>query len=239
MTPDEIERYARHLVLRDVGGPGQAKLKAARVVVVGAGGLGSPVITYLAAAGVGTVVVVDDDGVSLSNLQRQILHGTPDVGLPKTDSAEAAVGRLNPHVRIVKEAMRLSADNAARLVAGANVVVDGVDNAATRAVLARACIDARVPLVSGAVAGFSGQVTTFAPNEDGPGYSDLYPDPTPYDLQEECAVAGILGVVTGVIGTLQANEALKIILGVGEPLYGRLLLFDARAASFDVIGYGR
>lgn len=244
MTPDEVERYARHLVLRDVGGPGQAKLKAARVVVVGAGGLGSPVITYLAAAGVGTIVVVDDDRVSLSNLQRQILYGTSDVGALKSNSAAAAVARLNPHVRLVEEATRLTHDNAAGLVEGADVVVDGVDNAVTRSVLAKVCEAARVPLVSGAVAGFSGQVTTFAPfsetgGEPRPRYSDLYPEPQSEALEEACAVAGILGVVTGVVGTLQANEALKLILGIGEPLYGRLLLFDARSASFDVIAYAR
>ena len=241
-SPDEIERYARHLVLGEVGGPGQQRLAAARVVVIGAGGLGSPAIAYLAAAGVGTLVVVDDDTVSLSNLQRQILHGTPDVGRAKTASAADAVARINPHVRLIAEPIRFTAAHS-ELLEGASVVIDGSDNAATRYALSDACFKARVPLVSGAVNGFDGQVTTLTPHErraDGtpwPSYRCLFPDPPPDALVDRCAEVGILGVVTGVIGTLQANEALKLILGIGEPLRGRLLMFDACSARFETIAY--
>ncbi len=242
-SPDEIERYARHLVLAGVGGPGQQALKAASVTVIGAGGLGSPVIAYLAAAGVGTIRVVDDDTVALSNLQRQIIHASDRVGEAKTASAAAAVQALNPHVAVVEERVRITADNAASLVAGATVVADGSDNAATRYVVSDACFHARVPLASAAVHGFDGHVTTLAPyaqQPDGtpnPTYRCLFPDPPPDAMVDECARHGILGAVTGVIGTLQANEVLKLILGIGEPLVGRLLLFDAKDARFETIAY--
>lgn len=244
LAPEEVERYARHLVLAEVGGPGQQRLRTARVLVVGAGGLGSPVIAYLAAAGVGTIGIVDDDTVSLSNLQRQILHGTADVGRPKVQSAADAVSRLNGHVEVIPLLERLTADTAGRLVAGWDVVADGSDNPATRYAVADACAAARVPLVSAAVSGFDGHVTTLAPWQEAageplPGYRDLFPDPPPDALVDPCARIGILGVVTGVIGTLQANEVLKLLLGIGEPLYGRLLLFDARESRFETIRYGR
>jgi adenylyltransferase/sulfurtransferase len=244
LTPPEIERYARHLVLADVGGPGQQRLKAARVLVVGAGGLGSPVVLYLAAAGVGTIGIVDDDTVSLSNLQRQVLHGTADIGRPKVASAADAVARINPHVAIVPIEGRLTEDSAEQLVQGWDVVADGSDNPATRYAVADACAAAGVPLVSAAVSGFDGHVTTLAPfrERDGvphPSYRDLFPDPPPDALVDPCARIGILGVVTGIVGTLQANEVLKLILGVGEPLLGRLLLFDARESRFETIRYGR
>lgn len=241
---DEIERYARHFVLGEVGGPGQQRLKSAHVVVIGAGGLGAPVIAYLAAAGVGRLTVVDDDTIALSNLQRQVIHRSSDVGRPKVDSAAAMVGALNPHVAVRPRAERLTGANAARLVAGAGVVVDGSDNAATRYVLSDACHHARVPLVSGAVSGWDGQLTTLTPYEarpDGtpwPTYRCLFPDPPPDAMEDACVRLGILGAVTGVIGTLQAGEALKLILGVGEPLRGRLLIYDAKAARFETIAYG-
>jgi adenylyltransferase/sulfurtransferase len=243
MTPEQIERYARHLVLSEVGGPGQARLQAARVLVIGAGGLGSPVIQYLAAAGVGTIVVVDDDDVALSNLQRQVLHGTPDIGRAKTDSAADAVARLNPNVRLSGHRARIDEANAARFVKGCDVVADGSDNSATRYAVADACCRAGVPLVSAAVNGFDGHLTTLTPHErrpDGtpwPTYRCLFPDPPPDGLVDECARTGILGVVPGVIGTLQANEVLKLILGIGTPLRGVLLLFDGRTTRFETIAY--
>ena len=241
-SPAEIERYARHLVLSDVGGPGQQKLKEATVAVIGAGGLGSPLIAYLAAAGVGTLRVIDDDAVSLSNLQRQILHGTPDIGRLKADSAADAVARLNPEVRVETYPVRFTAETAA-LLEGCTVVADGSDNAATRYAVSDAAFHARVPLVTAAVNGFDGHVTTLAPHESAPDgtpwptYRCLFPDPPPDALVDTCSATGILGVVTGVVGTIQATEVLKLILSVGEPLRGRLLLFDARDMRFDMIGY--
>ncbi|MEM9222370.1 MAG: HesA/MoeB/ThiF family protein [Pseudomonadota bacterium] len=241
----EIERYARHLVLPEVGGAGQQKLRGATVCVIGAGGLGSPLIVYLAAAGVGTIRIVDDDEVAVSNLQRQIAHGTPDVGRAKTESAADAVARLNPHVAVEKCSERITAENAAALIGGTTVVADGSDNAATRYVVADACEVACLPLVSAAVQGFSGHVTTLLPHgmrPDGarnPTYRCLFPDPPPDAMVDQCAREGILGAVTGVIGTLQANEILKLVLSVGEPLIGRLLLFDARDAHFETITYER
>lgn len=240
MSPDEVARYARHLVLAGVGGPGQQRLKAGTVLVVGAGGLGSPVIAYLAAAGVGTIRVADPDTVSLSNLQRQILHGTPDVGRRKTDSAADAVARLNPHVRLDARAVRFDAVSAADLLVGVDVVADGSDTPASRFSVADACAAARVPLVTAAVSGFDGHVTTLTPHEPPwPTYRDLFPDVHENATVDECVRLGILGVVTGVIGALQATEVLKLILGVGEPLRGRLLLFDARDMRFETILYGR
>ncbi|MCF3934291.1 HesA/MoeB/ThiF family protein [Acuticoccus sp. M5D2P5] len=242
-APEEVERYARHLVLNEVGGPGQAKLKAARVLVLGAGGLGTPVIQYLAAAGVGTLVLVDEDTVSLSNLQRQILYGVDDIGAPKVERAAAAVARLNPHVHVVTHQTRLDAQNAAALLAGCDIAVDGTDNAAARYDLSDAAFRAGIPLISAAVTGFDGQVTTFAPHltaPDGtpyPTYRCLYPEPPPDAFVDNCVANGILGVVTGVIGTIEANEVLKLILGIGEPLFETLLLFDARASRFETIRY--
>ncbi len=235
LNPDEIRRYARHIVLRGVGGDGQQKLKAARVLVVGAGGLGSPAIAYLAAAGVGTLGVVDHDTVSISNLQRQVIHQSAGVGLPKAESARAFVAGLNDHVAFVSHAERITADNAGRLMAGYDLVLDGTDNFGTRAVTATAAAAAGLPLVSGAVSMFDGQVTVFAPG--GPQFTDLYPEtPDEADLPA-CEVVGVLGAVTGVIGTLMAMEAIKLITGVGDPLVGRLLLYDGRAARFDEMTY--
>jgi molybdopterin/thiamine biosynthesis adenylyltransferase len=236
LSPEEIKRYSRHIVLRGVGGEGQQKLKAARVLVIGAGGLGSPAIAYLAAAGVGTLGVVDDDIVGLSNLQRQVIHRSADIGLTKAESAGRYVGALNAHVEFVPHIERLTAANAPRLLQGYHLVLDGTDNFGTRAVSADGARAAGLPLVSGAVSMFDGQVTVFAPG--GPQFRDLYPDtPDEADLPA-CEVVGVLGAVTGVIGTLMAMEAIKLITGVGEPLVGRLLLYDGRAARFDEMRYG-
>ena len=235
LSPDEARRYARHLVLRDVGGAGQQKLKAARVLVVGAGGLGSPVIAYLAAAGIGTLGVVDHDTVGLSNLQRQIIHRTQDEGVGKAANASSFVAALNPNVRFTAHATRLDATNADALLAGYDLVLDGTDDVATRRVVAEAAERRGVPLVSGAVSMWDGQVTVFAPG--GPTFGALYPvTPDAADLPS-CEAVGVLGPVTGVIGTLMAMEALKLITGAGEPLIGRLLLYDGRSARFTELGY--
>lgn len=235
LSPEEIKRYSRHIVLRGVGGDGQQKLKAARVLVVGAGGLGSPAIAYLAAAGVGTLGVVDHDTVSLSNLQRQVIHRSDGIGRPKAESAGDFVAALNDHVHFVPHVERATVDNVTRLLAGYDLVLDGTDNFGTRAIVAEAAQAAGVPLVSGAVSMFDGQVTVFMPG--GRTFRDLYPDtPDEADLPA-CEVVGVLGAVTGVIGTLMAMEAIKLITGVGEPLVGRLLLYDGRAASFTELAY--
>ena len=232
---DETRRYARHLVLRGIGGPGQQTLKAARVLVVGAGGLGSPVIAYLAAAGVGTIGVVDDDTVGISNLQRQVIHRTADVGRTKAESAGDFVGALNPHVTVIGHKLRLDAENAPGLIAGYDLVIDGTDNFPTRAATAEAVRAAGKILVSGAVSMFDGQVTVFAPG--GPQFTDLYPvTPDAEDLPS-CEAVGVLGAVTGVIGTLMAMEAIKIVTGMGDPLIGRLLIYDGRGARFSEVAY--
>ncbi|ESY24632.1 MULTISPECIES: molybdopterin-synthase adenylyltransferase MoeB [unclassified Mesorhizobium] len=245
LTDEELERYARHIVLPEIGGAGQQRLKRARVLVIGAGGLGAPVLEYLAAAGVGTLGIVDDDIVSLSNLQRQVIHATDTVGAAKTESAKAAIARINPHVAVELHDFRLTADNAAVLVARYDVVVDGSDNFETRYVVADACAAEKRPLVHAAVGRFDGSVTVLMPfgtGADGrpnPGYRDLFPEAPPEGLVPSCAVAGVVGALTGVIGTLQAMEAIKLITGIGEPLVGRLLLYDALSARFDTIRYKR
>ncbi|MCF1744012.1 HesA/MoeB/ThiF family protein [Paradevosia shaoguanensis] len=243
LTPEETRRYARHIVLKGVGGEGQQKLKAARVGVIGAGGLGSPVIAYLAAAGVGTLVIVDDDAVSLSNLQRQIVHRSGDIGRAKAESAEGFVATLNAHVEVLPVVARLDGGNAASVLAGCDVIVEGTDRFDSRLVAAGAGEALRVPVVSGAVSMFDGQVTVFAPHRQDasgrayPRFRDLYPDdPEEGDLPP-CEVVGVLGAVTGVIGTLMAMEAIKLITGLGEPLLGRLLLYDGRAARFTELAY--
>jgi molybdopterin/thiamine biosynthesis adenylyltransferase len=244
-SPDEIERYARHLVLPEVGGPGQQRLKAARVLVLGAGGLGAPLIQYLAAAGLGTIGIVDDDVVALSNLQRQVIHDTEAVGMPKVESARRAVARLNPHVRIETHALRLDAENADALISAYDVVADGTDNFETRFLAADRCAALGRPLVTAAVGRFDGSLTTllpFAADAEGvpnPGYRDLFPEPPPPGLLPACAEAGILGALTGILGSLQAAEVLKLVLGIGEPLVGRLLLVDALSMRFETIRYKR
>lgn len=242
-TDEELERYARHIVLAEIGGAGQQKLKHARVLVIGAGGLGAPVLEYLAAAGIGTLGVVDDDTVSLSNLQRQVIHGTDTIGVAKTDSAAAAVKRINPNVTVEPHRLRLTAEDAPALVARYDIVVDGSDNFETRYAVADACAQEKKPLVTAAVGRFDGSVTVLKPFEAdaggtrNPSYRDLFPEAPPEGLVPSCAVAGVVGALTGVIGTLQAMEAIKLITGAGEPLVGRLLLYDALSARFDTIRY--
>lgn len=242
-SPEEIERYARHIVLRDVGGPGQQKLKASSVLVVGAGGLGAPVLLYLAAAGVGRIVLVDDDEVSLSNLQRQVIHRTEDIGRPKVDSAREAVTALNPHVEMDLHRTRLTAENAMDLVTSADVVVDGSDNFATRYLVSDACALARRPLVTAALGTFDATLTTLRPHETGPDgqpnptYRCLFPEPPPPGTVAPCAEAGVLGALAGVAGSLAALEVIRAIVGFGEGLVGRLLMIDAHSMRFETLTY--
>jgi adenylyltransferase/sulfurtransferase len=243
VTPEELERYARHIVLREVGGPGQAALKRARVLVIGAGGLGAPLLLYLAAAGVGTLGVIDDDAVSLSNLQRQIIHGTPDLGAEKVASAAAAIARLNPHVTVEAHNLRLAADNALALIAGYDLVADGSDNFSTRYLVSDACFLAKRPLVTAAVGTFDGTLTTIRAHERGadgnpnPTYRCLFPEPPPAGAVPACAEAGILGALTGVVGSMMALEVIREIVGFGQGLTGRLLMIDARAMRFETLNY--
>jgi molybdopterin/thiamine biosynthesis adenylyltransferase len=244
LSSEEVERYARHIVLHGVGGPGQQKLKATRLLVIGAGGLGSPLIQYAAAAGIGTLGIVDDDRVSLSNLQRQVLHGTPDLDRLKVESAADAVARLNPHVRVETHVTRLTAENARELVRGYDIVADGSDNFATRYAAADACFFERKPLVTGAVGAFDASLTTLRPFETGadgkpnPTYRCLFPEPPPDGAVPACSEAGVLGALTGVVGAMMALEVVREITGFGEGLVGRLLLFDARSMRFDTLSYG-
>jgi molybdopterin/thiamine biosynthesis adenylyltransferase len=230
-SEEQINRYARHILLREVGGVGQEKLLKSKVLVIGAGGLGSPLILYLAAAGVGTIGVVDDDVVDLSNLQRQIAHSTDRIGQSKVDSAKAAVAAINPDVTVVAHNMRLTADNALTLIADYDIVADGSDNFPTRFLVNDACFFAKKTLVSAAVLRFDGQLSTFKPHAGGPCYRCLYPAAPPPGQIPSCDEAGVLGAVAGVLGTLQATEALKEIVGIGESMAGRLLIYDALAAA--------
>jgi molybdopterin/thiamine biosynthesis adenylyltransferase len=241
LTPEEIERYKRHLVLHEVGGAGQQKLKAAKVLIVGAGGLGSPVAMYLAAAGVGTLGIIDDDRVSLDNLQRQIIHDTERVGELKTESAAETVRRLNPHVKVELYSERLTARKAMEIISGYDIVADGSDNFDTRYLVNDACYLAKVPLVFAALGPFDGYVSTFKGFEkdaDGkpyPTYRCIFPEAPPPSTVANCAEVGILGAIAGVLGTLQATEVLKELLGVGDSLAGRLLIYDARACRFESV----
>ena len=228
LTREELARYARHLVLPEVGREGQERLKAARVLLVGAGGLGSPAALYLAAAGVGTLGIVDPDVVDVTNLQRQILHGTAGVGVPKVDSARARLADINPHVRVETGALRLTSANALEIVAGYDVVVDGSDNFPTRYLVNDACVFTGKPNVYGSVYRWEGQLSVFA-TEGGPCYRCLFREPPPPGLIPNCAEAGVFGALPGVIGAAQAMETVKLLLGVGEPLVGRLQIFDALA----------
>ena len=237
MTPQERERYARHILLREVGGQGQQKLLAARVLVIGAGGLGSPILSYLAAAGVGTIGIADDDKVALSNLQRQTIFRTEDVGRDKVEAAADAIARLNPHVKTHAHP-RITDQNAREIVAPYDLVVEGVDNFAARYALNRACLAEKKPLVSAAVGRFEGQLSTFKPfAQPGvlPCYRCLVPEEPPRDQQVNCAEEGVMGAVTGAMGTLAAMEALKELLSVGEGLAGRLMLYDGLAATFRTV----
>jgi molybdopterin-synthase adenylyltransferase len=243
-SKEEVERYARHIVLRDVGGPGQQKLKSARVLVIGAGGLGSPLIQYLAAAGVGEIGVVDDDEVSLSNLQRQVLHGTSDIGRSKVESAGDAVTRLNPNVKFSAFKMRLNAANAEGLIRGFDLVADGSDNFETRYLVADTCFYEKKPLVTAAVGAFDGSLTTLRPfekaanGEPNPTYRCLFPAPPPPGTVPACAEAGVLGALTGLLGTMMALEVIREIVGFGEGLVGRLVLVDAMSMRFETLTYG-
>ena len=234
-TEDEIHRYARHILLAEVGGIGQAKLRAARVLVIGAGGLGSPLVLYLAAAGIGTIGIVDDDHVDLSNLQRQVAHTTARIGAPKTESAAAAAQAINPGVRIEAYPTRLTAANARALIRGYDIICDGTDNFATRFLVSDACVLEKRTLVSAAVLRFEGQLSVFKPHTGGPCYRCLYAEPPPPGVVPTCSEAGVLGAVTGVMGTLQATEVLKEILEIGETLSGRLLVWDALATRFRLV----
>jgi adenylyltransferase/sulfurtransferase len=243
LNPSELERYARHIVLREVGGPGQAKLKAARVLVIGAGGLGAPVLLYLAAAGVGAIGIVDDDIVSLSNLQRQVIHTTPDLGLRKVDSAEAAIEKLNPHVKVETHMTRLDATNALDLIGSYDVIADGSDNFATRYLVSDACYFAGKPLVTAAMGVFDGSLTTIRAHENdangvrNPTYRCLFPEPPPPGTIPACAEAGILGALPGMLGSMMALEVMREIVRFGEGLVGRLLMVDARSMRFETLSY--
>lgn len=238
LSDEELERYARHVVLREVGGPGQAKLKAAKVLLVGAGGLGSPVLLYLAAAGVGTIGVADFDAVSLSNLQRQIAYRTCDIGLPKTESAARAAHAINPNVRIETHNERIGVANVLDIIANYDIVADGSDNFPTRFLLNDACYFARKTLVSAAVTEFDGQLSTYRAFDSSgswPCYRCLFPHPPPPGTVPSCSEAGVLGAAAGVMGTLQALEILKEVLGIGQSLAGRLLIYDALDTRFRTV----
>ncbi len=243
LSPQELERYARHIVLHEVGGPGQAALKRSRVLVIGAGGLGAPALLYLAAAGVGAIGIVDDDKVALSNLQRQVIHATPEVGNLKVETAASAIRRLNPHVTVEPHALRLVAANALDLVRGYDIVADGSDNFATRYLVADACFLAKKPLVTAAVGIFDGTLTTLRAHERGgdgrpnPTYRCLFPEPPPPGSVPVCAEAGILGALTGVLGSMMALEVIREIVGFGEGLVGRLVMVDARSMRFETLAY--
>jgi adenylyltransferase/sulfurtransferase len=244
LSAQEIQRYKRHLLLKEVGGAGQQTLKNARVLVIGAGGLGSPLILYLAAAGIGQIGIIDSDRVSLDNLQRQIVHDTKSVGRSKTKSAAETIERLNPQVETRLYTTRLVAENALGIIGGYDIVADGSDNFATRYLVNDACYFAKVPLVFAAVGPFDGHLTTFRAFESDdagnprPSYRCLFPEPPPEGTVAPCSEAGILGAVAGVIGTLAAVEVVKELLGLGESLVGRLLLYDALQARFSTVAYG-
>ncbi len=230
LTPEQRERYSRHLLLPEVGLEGQMRLLDAKVLLLGAGGLGSPAALYLAAAGVGTLGIVDNDVVDVSNLQRQVIHSTDRVGVPKVDSAEETINALNPDVNVVKHALRLGPENIMDVLPGYDIVVDGLDNFPTRYLLNDASVRLRIPVVSAAILGFEGQLSVFKPY-DGPCYRCLFPVPPPAELAPSCGANGVLGVLPGTMGLLQATEVIKLILDEGETLIGRLLMYDALAAT--------
>jgi molybdopterin/thiamine biosynthesis adenylyltransferase/rhodanese-related sulfurtransferase len=231
LTPEQQERYSRHLLVPEVGSEGQQKLLDAKVLLIGAGGLGSPAALYLAAAGVGTLGIVDDDDVDLTNLQRQVIHTTERIGEPKVESARKTIEALNPDVEVIGYQTRLDRDNVLDLIRDYDVIVDGADNFPTRYLLNDAAVRERKPVVHASILGFDGQLTVFKPYE-GPCYRCLYPQPPPADLAPSCGANGVLGVLPGVMGLLQANETIKLIIEQGEPLVGRLLLFEALTTQF-------
>jgi sulfur-carrier protein adenylyltransferase/sulfurtransferase len=230
LTAEQRDRYSRHVLVPEVGLEGQLKLLDAKVLLLGAGGLGAPTALYLAAAGVGTLGIVDDDVVDLSNLQRQVIHTTAGIGTPKVDSAEEAINALNPDVDVVKYQTRLDASNIMEIIDGYDVVVDGVDNFPTRYLLNDASVRLKIPVVSAAILGFEGQLSVFSPYE-GPCYRCLFRQPPPAELAPSCGANGVLGVLPGTMGMLQATEVIKLIIGAGDPLIGRLLMYDALAAT--------
>lgn len=244
-SADELERYARHIVLRDVGRTGQKKLKNTSILVIGAGGLGAPVLQYLAASGVGTLGIVDDDVVSLSNLQRQIIHDSGRVGELKVESAKAAIARINPHVKVITYPEKIDECNGPALIEPFDLVIDGSDNFETRKCVAEICEELKRPLVAGAVGQFDGSLTTFIPFEtDGEGnpnprFRDLFPVAPDPSTMATCEEVGVMGVLTGMVGTMQAQEAVNIVLGIGDPLVGRLLLINSRSMKFDTVQYVR
>ena len=234
LSAEQRERYSRHLLLPEVGPDGQQKLLDAKVLLLGAGGLGSPAALYLAAAGVGTLGIVDNDAVDVSNLQRQVIHSSERVGVPKVDSAEQTINALNPDVKVNKYPVRLGADNIMEILRGYDIVVDGLDNFPTRYLLNDASVRLQIPVVSAAILGFEGQLSVFKPY-DGPCYRCLFPVPPPAELAPSCGANGVLGVLPGTMGLLQATEVIKLILGEGDPLIGRLMMYDALAASFTEV----
>jgi sulfur-carrier protein adenylyltransferase/sulfurtransferase len=234
LSAEQRERYSRHLLIPEIGVEGQQKLLDAKVLLLGAGGLGSPTALYLAAAGVGTLGIVDDDEVDLSNLQRQVIHSTQRVGLPKVDSAEESIHALNPDVNVVKYPVRIDASNIMEIISGYDVIVDGVDNFPTRYLLNDASVRLKIPVVSASILGFDGQLSVFKPYE-GPCYRCLFREPPPAELAPSCGANGVLGVLPGTMGLLQATEVVKLILGIGEPAIGRLLLYDALGATLTEV----
>ncbi len=238
-SDDQIERYARHIILKEVGGAGQARLLNARVLVVGAGGLGSPVLMYLAAAGVGTIGVIDDDVVALSNLQRQIIHRTEDISRPKVERAKEAIASINPDVEVIQLGERLTAANAESIISGYDVVADGSDNFETRFLVNDVCFLTRTPLVAAALGQFEGQLSTYKAweGDDYPCYRCLFPAPPPEGMVPSCAEGGILGALAGVMGSLQATEVLKEIMGIGSGMSGKLMLYDALSGDFRTVKF--
>jgi molybdopterin/thiamine biosynthesis adenylyltransferase/rhodanese-related sulfurtransferase len=234
LTPEQRERYSRHMLVPEIGIEGQQKLLDAKVLLLGAGGLGSPTALYLAAAGVGTLGIVDDDVVDLSNLQRQVIHSTERIGIPKVDSAEQSIHALNPDVNVVKYQMRIDASNIVEIIKDYDVVVDGVDNFPTRYLLNDATVRLKIPVVSASILGFDGQLSVFKPYE-GPCYRCLFREPPPAELAPSCGANGVLGVLPGTMGLLQATEVVKLVVGIGEPAIGRLLLYDALGATLTEV----
>ena len=243
LSEPEMERYARHIIMREIGGPGQHRLKNARVLVIGAGGLGSPLLQYLAAAGVGTIDIVDHDTVSLSNLQRQVIHGTPDIGMSKVESAAKALERINPHVNVIGHDVQCTNLNVEKLVASSNIVIDGSDNFSTRYLVSDTCYQLGKPLVTAALGVFDASLTTIRAHETGPNgkknptYRCLFPTPPPPGTIPACSEAGVLGALAGMMGSMMAIEVIRQIVGFGEGLVGRLLMVDVLDMRFETITY--
>ena len=243
LSEPEMERYARHIIMREIGGPGQHRVKNARVLVIGAGGLGSPLLQYLAAAGVGTIDIVDHDTVSLSNLQRQVIHGTPDIGMSKVESAAKALERINPHVNVIGHDVQCTNLNVEQLVASSNMVIDGSDNFSTRYLVSDTCYQLGKPLVTAALGVFDASLTTIRAHETGPNgkknptYRSLFPTPPPPGTIPACSEAGVLGALAGMMGSMMAIEVIRQIVGFGEGLVGRLLMVDVLDMRFETITY--